>query len=58
MLNSNMLLELLYHQQFLCDRIFYNAILANLVFFLSLPVRLKYDWNTLLYFKHSVSVET
>jgi len=33
MLNSNMLLELLYHQQFLCDRIFYNAILANLVFF-------------------------
>jgi len=43
MLNSNMLLELLYHQQFLCDRIFYNAILANLVFFLSLPVRLKYD---------------
>jgi len=31
-LNSNMLLELLLHTQFLCDRIFLNAILANLHF--------------------------
>jgi hypothetical protein len=31
-LNSSMLLELLYHPQFLCDIIFENIILANLVF--------------------------
>jgi hypothetical protein len=45
-----MLLQLLYHAQLLCDRVFLNAILANLVFFVTLPLRLKYAWDTLLYF--------
>ena len=32
MVNSNILLQVLSHPQFLCDRIFFNAILANLAF--------------------------
>ena len=31
-LNSNVLLELYYHLHVLCDGIFFNAILANLVY--------------------------
>jgi hypothetical protein len=34
MQNSKILLELLYHPQFLCDGIFSNAILTNLDFYL------------------------
>jgi len=37
-LNSGMFLELLYHPQFLCDRIFCNAILAIMAFFVTLSI--------------------
>jgi len=40
-LNSSILLELLYHPQFLCDRTFLNVISAN-QFFITLSVYLKY----------------
>ena len=50
-LNSSMLLELLYHPQCLCDRIFWNAILEN-KFFLS---RSQYILNMA---EHFIIVET
>jgi len=56
MLNSN-ILELPYHPQFLCDRIFLNAILANLGFLAMLPVCFKHGWGNLLYFKQRAGMK-
>ena len=56
MLNSNVLLELLYSPQFLHDSILkYKC--NKFSFLIMLPVRFKYDWGPLLYIKHSVGLK-
>jgi len=46
-LNLNMLLELLYHPQFLCDRIFFKCNFSEFSIFVTISACFKYGWSTL-----------